>query len=472
MSVLRTSQQPPGYPLAILATSWPIRAVSGGPTPENMALAAQIASCLFGVLLVVPMVGFGTEIIDRRFGLASAALFQCLPAWVRFTSDGLSEAMFLFFIAVGLWAAARSFRTGSAWSFLETGLAAGMAFLTRPEGAELAGAVAVVIVGAACLARVSWTSSTVSMASLAIGFLILAGPFVVATGRITNKPTGRFLLGDPTAEKSFFGKADRPPVLLAAWWQDAGDPNRNRTLWATQTLLTETAASSRQFGLLLSLIGLAVWHRRIRNSAGGAVLIVLSAAHAILLIRMTSSVGYLSERHTALIVLTGCFPATLGLMEVVDWLCRRSGGVLRVSPVLATLVLVAAAAAMPSLAKPLHGNRAGHRAAGQWLAKHAPGEAGIRDPFCWGRYYSGRDFTDSAADDPDLQYVIVELSDNQHSRLPLLTEARAKAAAGELVYHWPESKPVEKASVAVYRWVRPPANPTASRPSPPAGGGE
>src|SRR5262245_14297447 len=145
--VLREAEQPPAYPIAVLVASWPVRAVSGGVTPQNMALSAQIASAFFGTLLVLPMIGLGTELLDRRYGIVAAALFQALPTWIKLTSDGLSESTFLFFVALALWLAARAFRTQGIWAFLCCGLAAGCSYLARPEGAELVPAVGLVIVG-------------------------------------------------------------------------------------------------------------------------------------------------------------------------------------------------------------------------------------------------------------------------------------------------------------------------------------
>ena len=46
--------------------------------------------------------------------------------------------------------------------------------------------------------------------------------------------------------------------------------------------------------------------------------------------------------------------------------------------------------------------------------------------------------------------VVLEQTDNQHSRLPVIPAAKAAAAAGEVVYHWPEAKPREEAQVVVY----------------------
>jgi hypothetical protein len=471
VKVLREAQQPPAYPLAILAVSWPIRAIVGDATPQAMALSAQIASAFFGVLLVFPMASFGAELMNRRLGIVAAALFQCLPAWIRFTSDGISESTFLFFTAMALWLAARAFRARSNWSMASCGIMAGLAFLTRPEGAEIVVAVAAVLGGLVALGHWQRRQAALSFVALVAGFLICFGPLVAATGRVTNKPTGRFLLGDPTAEQSYFGVARPGPTLLAVWYLDAGQPNRSKFFWSVQALVVEIAASSRLIGLLLSIVGLVFWRKRILNAPAGAVMMALAGLHAALLLRMASQIGYLSERHTALIVLTGCYPAALGLTEIILRMLRiRFRQSLTAQAIWVTTILVLAfTAEIPSLAKSMHSNRAGHRAAGEWLAHNAPAEAGIRDPFCWAQYYAGRDFRETATADPDEQFVIVETSDSQHSRLPLLPEVKAKATAGEMVFHWPERLPAEKAQVAVYRWLRP-KSPNASRPFPPSGG--
>ena len=87
----------------MLAASKPIRAWRGSTDPQTMVLAAQIASVFFGVLLIVPMALLGKELYGPCVGLIAAAGFQCLPSWVRITSDGLSESMFLFWSATSLW---------------------------------------------------------------------------------------------------------------------------------------------------------------------------------------------------------------------------------------------------------------------------------------------------------------------------------------------------------------------------------
>lgn len=473
--VLRTAEQPPGYPLAVMIASWPVRAITGGTTPTAMVLGAQIASTTLAVLLVFPLVWLGEELVSRRTGLIAAALFQCLPSWVRITSDGLSESTFLFFCAIALWLTVRCFRLVGGVSdrsrgssdapgsplliALLAGLVMGCAYFTRPEGAELAAAAVAVFGFAAVLRRIPHRTAVVNALAIVVGFSLFLGPFYLTTGRLTNKPTARYLLGDPSAKKTYFSSTGGLP--LAVWWSDNVDKSQHPLLWAGKSLADELADGSRYVGLALAVVGVTWAARRYRSPLGLALLVTLTIMHVALLVKMCASMGYLSERHTALLMLCGCVPAAVGLEAFVDRLWRGSVPAWAF-PCILGLGFVTA---LPSLAKPLHGNRAGHRAAGEWLALHAPASAGICDPFCWAHYYAGRVFHESAAHDPPDQFAVVEGSDNQHSRLPLLPEAKAKAAAGQLVYHWPENVAADKAKVRVYRWRRPPNEVTTPNPN-------
>jgi hypothetical protein len=167
--------------------------------------------------------------------------------------------------------------------------------------------------------------------------------------------------------------------------------------------------------------------------------------HVLLVCHMASLSGYLSERHTLIIVFAGCFPAAAALLTIGDRL--RATGMARGVPFasVATAAIVAAlvAAELPTLAKPLHGNRAGHKAAGRWLAEHATPADAIADPFNWAEFYAGPPLPAPRPARPDRLFVVLESSDNQHSRLPHIPDAKAKAKLGELVYQWPERGPAQ-----------------------------
>src|SRR6266849_3077709 len=136
--VLQRSLQHPGYPLMLLAVSWPVRHFLGGTNAVSMQLSAQLASALAGVLLVIPMYYLGRDLLGRRAGFWGTALFQCLPVSARVMSDALSEATFLLFTATALLFAVRALRGQSVTRFGWCGFFSGLAYLTRPEGALVA----------------------------------------------------------------------------------------------------------------------------------------------------------------------------------------------------------------------------------------------------------------------------------------------------------------------------------------------
>jgi hypothetical protein len=452
LDVIRTSEQPPGYALTVLFVSRPVRAITGNTSCETMVLAGQLASALMAVLAIVPMVKLGRELSDRRIGWLAAGVLLALPGIVKLTSDGLSEATFLFWISLTLWLAVRALRQPSAGRMFACGLGVAAAYWTRPEGLELA-----VAAGAALLAmqfvtakRQAWRQVGLQGSVMIAGVLVGVIPYVAITGHLSNKNTAKVLVGDPDADPTRMLPYAQAPAIdvrspLAVWLQESGDRSGSRWLWAITALAHETAQGFQYVGLGLAVLGLFVWRLR-SGSLGGAVLLAtLVAMHGLLLCRMASLSGYLSERHTLLLIVAGSLPAGAALL----WLGSRwrpTRGFAMACGTLAVLIAVQ----LPSLAKPLHGNRSGHKAAGQWLAQHANPEDAIIDPFCWAQYYARPPLASPEPQNPKRFFVILENTGNPHSRLPVLRDAKVAAAAGEVVYHWPEHKPRESAKVLVY----------------------
>jgi hypothetical protein len=466
ITVLRQGEQPPGYPLAVLLVSWPVRAWRGDSGPETMVLSCQLASAIMALLSIIPTVLLGRELGGRQVGWIAAGLFLCLPTWLRLTSDGLSEGTYLFWLAMALWLGVRGLRQPGVGVFAACGLAVGAAYLTRPEGLEVAVAVGAVLLGRQLVAAVRqpWRRAGPQMLALAVGVVIVGGPYVATIGGLTNKNTGNGVLGlkvnDPDGLLPTYGHAGGLP-LLAAWFHEFHGLSP-RWAWAARSLTMETFRAFEFFGLALALLGLAVFRPRGQTGPARTALIGIIVLHALILCRMASLSGYLSERHTLLFVFAGSFSAA----AAVVWLGRFTRRV-PVGAITVGLLVVGLATAAPALLKPLHYNRAGHKAAGRWLAKNATDDDGILDPFCWAEFYAGRIEMRITTERPDRLFVVVETSDNQHSRLPLMADARNKAAIGAPVYHWPEKRSLEKAQVVVYavpRSLLP--DPAASNPRP------
>src|SRR5262249_49551581 len=66
--LLRQNHQHPGYPILLLATSYPVRRLARGTDAELFQLSAQLASALAGMLLVIPMYFLGKLLVNRSTG--------------------------------------------------------------------------------------------------------------------------------------------------------------------------------------------------------------------------------------------------------------------------------------------------------------------------------------------------------------------------------------------------------------------
>ncbi len=465
--VLPNSSQHPLYPLAVLAASVPVRHYYHGDLALAMQFSAQLASCVASVLLVVPMYYLGRELFDRRTAFWAALLFQCLPATGKMMADGLSEPLFLFCVSTALLFASRGLRSGSAPAFVLAGAASGLAYLTRPEGLVVAGTTGLVLVLVQLRARsrAPWRRFLLGGAALAVGTLLVAGPFMKLIGGFTVKNTARWVsdprvLAEPPATGQEHAQARLSPaisvrpVLWAVWWGDKHPPQDGpsaRSLWAVQALGAVLAKAFFYVFWVPAVLGLWWCRDRFRQAPGAWVLTLTSLLIALVLYRVARLMGYLGERHMVLILLCGVYWAAAGLLAVVDRL--RNGYVA------AAVLLVVAGVPLAKTLETLHGDRAGFRAAGCWLAQHAcPGDY-VKDPYSWAHYYAGRVFSEGCvgvpAHAPPVSYVVLERSSNAHPHLPEVQDALKDVERGRPVQSWPVRRGKERAEVVVYEVAGP-----------------
>jgi hypothetical protein len=478
--VLRSSQQHPGYPLMLLAASWPVRHFMGGITPVSMQISAQIANSVGGILLVVPMFLIGRLLWNRRVGFWAAALYQCLPASARILSDGLSEGWFLFFSLTALYLALVALRRHSWHAFALCGAVSGLAYLTRPEGALVAAAALLVLAGLQLSPwRRPWRAAMSCAAALVAGAALVGGPYALTIGSMTIKPTGQILLGEaalwgqsrpatteqmnsvPTdsvshARQRRFGS----PVLLASTWGLYAPTGLDSRLgWGLRAVATEVVRGCQYIAWLPALLGLWWFQRSLVRLPGAWVVLALCTLQTLVLWRLAVVMGYVSERHVQILVLCCAFPAVAALLEMGDWVVHRfgrrgTGSAYRFAWLSYAPVLIFAGFGLPATLKTLHAERAGHRAAGLWLAEHSFAWDRLTDPYCWAHYYAGRVFTEGTEPivPPDHRrnhYVVLDPT-HEHGRLPNAEEAKILASWGALVYHWPPASPPEQARILVY----------------------
>jgi 4-amino-4-deoxy-L-arabinose transferase-like glycosyltransferase len=459
--VLRESLQHPGYPALIWLISQPVRYFTG-TTPLGMQFCAQLVSALASILLVMPLYLLGRELFDRTTGFWGTLLFHCLPVGAHVMADGLSEASYLLFITASLYFGVRALRSPSNWLFALCGIMSGLAYLTRPEGALAAAALGIVLLGMQFYRSTRLPTAQVLKCGLCliIGFVAVGGPYAWIIGGFTNKPTPNEMMKMAEAKtppNQLVGQPYAAPpgsthLLVAVY---APENLKNRLWWGIQAIATEVVRGYQYLPGIPVFFGIIWFRKRLRLIPGGWMVMVLCLLHAAVLWRLAIVVGYVSERHVLLLVMCGCFWGAAAMAMLGKQLSSRLTAAASAWP--ATLLLMALVAfGLPETFKTLHANRAGHRAAGLWLAEHTLPVDPVVDPFCWAHYYSGRVFWEGK----DLplppghhvsQYAIIEQSDHDHIRLPTIAHSQELAARGQAVYWWPENLPREEAKVCVYQ---------------------
>jgi 4-amino-4-deoxy-L-arabinose transferase-like glycosyltransferase len=458
--VIRQSPQHPGYPIAVLVGSLPARLLFPNDLPYAMQLGAQLASAAASILLVAPLFWMGRQLFNRRIGFWAVLLFQCLPCSGRIMADGLSEGVFLLFALSALAFAMHSLRVGSIVGFALAGAAGGLAYLTRPEGLLIPAAVGLTLLGMQAVRgwRRSWLSASACAAALTTAVLLVSGPYMLLIGGLTVKTTGNALMKDATAE------LDRPieapeigvvsgRALLAVWWHGDANAPSGRYVWGLQTL-AEVLSKAFFFVLWVpALAGLVYFRDRFRTVPGAWMLLLVCVLLGCVLYRVAVRMGYLSDRHTILILACGVLWATAtvegagrGLAKLLadrSWRMSASVGAT------ALLLLVTVAPLWRTL-EPLHGDRVGFRAAGHWLAEHAGPQEAVFDPFGWSGYYAGRYFQDGAGQEPWAYVVIEESTNNKHSHLVTMPEAERLAGRGRKIHSFPAPRGKESAEVVIY----------------------
>jgi hypothetical protein len=465
VDVIRTAEHPPGFPLAVCAVEAVLRRASDLPLPDRMLLATQLANSAAAVLLVVPLYLTGRMLFGRDVGFAAALLFQVLPVPARVTGDGLSEGLYLLAAAgavcLAVWAARRPGVVG----YFLCGAAAGASYLVRPEGILVAVGVGAVVGWGGLTRRGDRGVVIGRLTALLAGVSLVAAPYVVLIGKLTNKPTGSYLanpLDDRPAKIWSENPGARAPgaesvaAPFAVWRNPLGEPGTSRETWALRAVGAELVKSTHYVVGALAVFGLIARRRRL-SDPGLGTLVVLGLLSLGLMIYLAARIGYVSERHTLLFVMLACvlaaaalepFARAAGLLPVLGraiiWPAAAPGGFL--------VVLVASA--LPFTLKPMHAQREGHKHAGRWLAAHAREGDWVKDPLGWGEWYAGRALYTIPApgERAGSVWVIVERGKKgPHSLLPLWEESNTLAAGRTPVYRWPEGGPQPGPAVEVYR---------------------
>lgn len=400
---LRNAVDHPLYPLAIAT----VHRLTGGDDPLSWQAAAQVASAIAGVLLVLPLYLVSRELFGDRVALPAVLLFFAVPLTGHVFADTLSESTFLLFWLTGLWAALRFFRSGRlGWVPLVV-IGSAFAYLTRPEGLLLPAAVMTTLV-----LSPRWVlgglgrRGVVVMGVLVIGAAGLVGPYVVMKGGLGTKPSVARLLG--TAPRSSAHAVERQKPL---------DPNQSPAktyLLAAKAVVKALSEAATLPLLILALPGFVFTPPRSGRARQGKLLAVIAAASLLALVRLHATGGYCSPRHAILLTSLVIPAAASTLCQLLTILATYMPGLRPRLAVLTGWLVVIGTLVLPNVREslsPLNDGFGGYREAGHWLTERGD-DGKLVDVTGWSQFYSGRagyTFADltSAPGDPSARWVVV-----------------------------------------------------------------
>jgi hypothetical protein len=314
--------------------------------------------------------------------------------------------------------------------------------------------------------------------------IAVGSPYVWATHHLTNKPSIHQWLGKELPQLDVEpGKPQNPQTSL-----DAGLTRKMACIFGI-TLDLQTSHGRRAVQAVWGMFGelgkcfhylawppviLGMWWYRSRmwDVPGMWILLVLCGLSVFGLWRLAVEVGYMSDRHLMILVMCSCYAAAAAVWELPgrfwQWYQTKRAQATAESranlrPPLAmisvALLCVMIVMGLPKSLQRLHGNRAGHHAAGLWLAEHSAPSDVIEDDHCWAHYYAGRVFQERhplpwPEGHERMRYVVIGRRDREVIPMwnspPIRDEEKLRDEGGRIVYHWPVPSNPAEASIVVY----------------------
>jgi 4-amino-4-deoxy-L-arabinose transferase-like glycosyltransferase len=168
---------PPFYPFLIGVVA---------PLAGSEEAAARVVSLVAGLVLVAAVHGLARAVFDDRVALLAGALAALHPALVALSVTTFSGAPYVGLAGAATYAAVACLRRPGGSRAAATGLFAGLAYLTRPEGLLLALGLGGLLLASGVLRHRSWRKG-LRDAGIAVGVAaILAAPYVAHLSRIAG----------------------------------------------------------------------------------------------------------------------------------------------------------------------------------------------------------------------------------------------------------------------------------------------
>ncbi len=456
----------PAYPMAISA----VHHLLGGETPVDWQRAAQVASVIAGVLLVIPLYLVALEMFGGGSAWLAVVLSFVVPISGHVMGDAMSESLFLLFFFLGVWTSIRFLKEGYFAWLPPTVVFAALAFWVRPDALVLP-ATLVATLGIIPLlrsTRMLWARWWTAIAALMIGSACLIAPIVATKGSLATKPAVLRVLG--MGPKS---------AALAVERQRPLEPDQG--VVRTYVLATRAMAMAVRDSVTIPLIPLAILGLILSWPPGERArpwvfCTILMVAWAFALIRLHATGGYCTPRHAMILTYMLIASAAFGLERLIGsiaipgrWLGQKDGRY-KLGPI-AWIVALAGLVSYykPELDAPINNQFVGYRYAGGYLFENAPPGGKVVDLTGWSLFYgerTGYTFGNlvEALGDKNVKQVVVR---DAHLKGKWEYCEQVKQLIGDRkpTVTFPERPEGKQSLVFIYDWSKEP-NRTAEAPSP------
>ncbi len=368
-STINSCDQHPGYPAIICASEWILGKLGYNQTLEHRIIAAQTATLICRTLAICFLFAIFRFFGNKKEALVSAILVMLIPVYANNGSEVLSDWPNLMLMAIALFFCLRGLRSANHLCFLAAGLASGLAYWIRPEGA-----VFVVVLGIYTLFHTISSTNRLKLwaclGTMIVAAGLIAGPYMHYKGALfPKKKVGTFSQHIPT----------QPPCSsiesIHQQTFQAGIPGFSIATKPVKAILHFVEELFNTiFGLSIPLLGILLYKmkrfRQLRQQ--DQFLILFTGLWLVLMIWLHCKHGYMSHRHIMPLVVFGFAWILKGLHGLVlVFGCRRH--VLHRNT--AIVLGICIAVFVPKLIRPAHADKAVYKQAGLWLKDNTPADA-------------------------------------------------------------------------------------------------
>lgn len=369
--------QHPGYPVFILAATKITGLFYKASQLFLFIYSAQGAALLCRILTIIVLYFLGKYLVGPRLSLWGVLILIMLPKPAEYGSDALSDWPNMFFIAMGMLMLFYGAKHGKWWLFTLAGIAAGMAYLIRPEGAQI------IIYGTWWLVlQLFWKKRTLKKSQAAIGlvsmifiFLIIVIPYMKLKGAILPKKSLDIFSSIHNPERKDISQiehynnynAEMIPSHIAEAFLKIFENIGDTLMW---------------FFLVPYLVGMYLFFKKKKFLEPEQFFIIsLIIINVPLMIWLHCSHGYMSGRHTLTIVVFTIFFIPTGLQALATLLnTKYSRGYQHTHRWFAILITIGIAICIPKLFTPLHADKLVYREAAKWLEENTEHSAIVGVP--------------------------------------------------------------------------------------------